>query len=165
MPTKAVPDLVTQTVYGFLDFTTTIGNTVMVFSPQSAPPPGLYSISNNLYPSLPLRRSLTLLSSGAFFVPAALSFRGCFFSNSTLLPSLIDAFVPISCALIGVGMSELTLRPLTHNNYIDEVFFVLMARISGNVRQARRPCERSERSRDSRLEEQKESSNLIVYHH
>lgn len=25
----------TQTVYGFLDFTTTIGNTVMVFSPQS----------------------------------------------------------------------------------------------------------------------------------
>ncbi|KAJ8971670.1 hypothetical protein NQ314_000596 [Rhamnusium bicolor] len=33
---------VTQTVYGFLDFTTTIGNTVMVFSPQSAAiaPPG-----------------------------------------------------------------------------------------------------------------------------
>lgn len=30
-------DLVTQTVYGFLDFTTTIGKTVMVFSPQSAP--------------------------------------------------------------------------------------------------------------------------------
>ncbi|XP_025829232.1 mucin-2 isoform X2 [Agrilus planipennis] len=29
-------NLVTQTVYGFLDFTTTIGNTVMVFSPQSA---------------------------------------------------------------------------------------------------------------------------------
>lgn len=29
----------TQTVYGFLDFTTTIGNTVMVFSPQSAPAP------------------------------------------------------------------------------------------------------------------------------
>ncbi|XP_062563984.1 proteoglycan 4 isoform X2 [Armigeres subalbatus] len=28
--------LVTQTVYGFLDFTTTIGNTVMIFSPQSA---------------------------------------------------------------------------------------------------------------------------------
>lgn len=27
---------VTQTVYGFLDFTTTIGNTVMVFSPQSS---------------------------------------------------------------------------------------------------------------------------------
>jgi len=26
----------TQTVYGFLDFTTTIGNTVMVFMPQSA---------------------------------------------------------------------------------------------------------------------------------
>ncbi|XP_030026285.1 uncharacterized protein LOC115444591 isoform X3 [Manduca sexta] len=32
-------NLLTQTVYGFLDFTTTIGNTVMVFSPQSAPPP------------------------------------------------------------------------------------------------------------------------------
>ncbi|KAK5643936.1 hypothetical protein RI129_007781 [Pyrocoelia pectoralis] len=30
------PSFVTQTVYGFLDFTTTIGNTVMVFSPQSA---------------------------------------------------------------------------------------------------------------------------------
>lgn len=31
------PDLqITQTVYGFLDFTTTIGNTVMVFMPQSA---------------------------------------------------------------------------------------------------------------------------------
>ncbi|KAL9917074.1 uncharacterized protein ACN2A1_002987 isoform 1-T2 [Glossina fuscipes fuscipes] len=30
--------LLTQTIYGFLDFTTTIGNTVMVFSPQSAPP-------------------------------------------------------------------------------------------------------------------------------
>lgn len=29
-------ELITQTVYGFLDFTTTIGNTVMVFSPQSA---------------------------------------------------------------------------------------------------------------------------------
>lgn len=28
--------MITQTVYGFLDFTTTIGNTVMVFSPQSA---------------------------------------------------------------------------------------------------------------------------------
>ncbi|XP_034936253.1 uncharacterized protein [Chelonus insularis] len=33
-------DLITQTVYGFLDFTTTIGNTVMVFSPHSAPPEG-----------------------------------------------------------------------------------------------------------------------------
>ncbi|XP_046394460.1 proteoglycan 4 isoform X2 [Ischnura elegans] len=30
-------NLLTQTVYGFLDFTTTIGNTIMVFSPQSAP--------------------------------------------------------------------------------------------------------------------------------
>ncbi|XP_057331751.1 mucin-2 [Microplitis mediator] len=33
-------DLITQTVYGFLDFTTTIGNTVMVFSPNSAPAEG-----------------------------------------------------------------------------------------------------------------------------
>lgn len=33
-------NFLTQTVYGFLDFTTTIGNTVMVFSPHSAPPPG-----------------------------------------------------------------------------------------------------------------------------
>ncbi|XP_068082979.1 uncharacterized protein [Anabrus simplex] len=33
-------ELLTQTVYGFLDFTTTIGNTVMVFSPQSAPAAG-----------------------------------------------------------------------------------------------------------------------------
>jgi hypothetical protein len=32
---------VTQTVYGFLDFTTTIGNTVMVFSPQSAAVSGI----------------------------------------------------------------------------------------------------------------------------
>ncbi|XP_024941593.1 uncharacterized protein LOC107268564 isoform X1 [Cephus cinctus] len=33
-------EFVTQTVYGFLDFTTTIGNTIMVFSPQSAPAEG-----------------------------------------------------------------------------------------------------------------------------
>lgn len=37
-------NFVTQTVYGFLDFTTTIGNTVMIFSPQSAAP-GKRSIS------------------------------------------------------------------------------------------------------------------------
>ncbi|CAD7088345.1 unnamed protein product [Hermetia illucens] len=38
-PTVAQQDgFITQTVYGFLDFTTTIGNTVMIFSPQSAPP-------------------------------------------------------------------------------------------------------------------------------
>lgn len=37
-PTENAGSLVTQTVYGFLDFTTTIGNTVMVFSPQSAAP-------------------------------------------------------------------------------------------------------------------------------
>ena len=36
-PAPAQNDFTTQTVYGFLDFTTTIGNTVMVFSPQSAP--------------------------------------------------------------------------------------------------------------------------------
>lgn len=36
--------LVTQTVYGFLDFTTTIGNTIMVFSPQSSPAPGMYKL-------------------------------------------------------------------------------------------------------------------------
>uniref|UniRef100_T1GB32 Uncharacterized protein n=1 Tax=Megaselia scalaris TaxID=36166 RepID=T1GB32_MEGSC len=29
--------LSTQTIYGFLDFTTTIGNTVMVFLPSSVP--------------------------------------------------------------------------------------------------------------------------------
>lgn len=39
-PQPANDNFLTQTVYGFLDFTTTIGNTVMVFSPQSAPPPG-----------------------------------------------------------------------------------------------------------------------------
>lgn len=37
-PAATNDDFITQTVYGFLDFTTTIGNTVMVFSPQSAPP-------------------------------------------------------------------------------------------------------------------------------
>ncbi|KAL0839770.1 hypothetical protein ABMA28_016408 [Loxostege sticticalis] len=38
-PPAPANNFITQTVYGFLDFTTTIGNTVMVFSPQSAPPP------------------------------------------------------------------------------------------------------------------------------
>lgn len=38
LPAPANDDFITQTVYGFLDFTTTIANTVMVFSPQSAPP-------------------------------------------------------------------------------------------------------------------------------
>lgn len=33
---QETPQWVTQTVYGFLDFTTTIGSTVMIFSPQSA---------------------------------------------------------------------------------------------------------------------------------
>ena len=35
----ANPDYVTQNVYGFADFTTTIGNTVMIFSPHSIAPP------------------------------------------------------------------------------------------------------------------------------
>ncbi|XP_047355802.1 mucin-17 isoform X2 [Vespa velutina] len=39
-PAAVKNDFTTQTVYGFLDFTTTIGNTVMVFSPQSSPPEG-----------------------------------------------------------------------------------------------------------------------------
>ncbi|XP_072747385.1 uncharacterized protein [Anoplolepis gracilipes] len=39
-PAATNNDFITQTVYGFLDFTTTLGNTVMVFSPQSAPPEG-----------------------------------------------------------------------------------------------------------------------------
>lgn len=47
-PTQSTPQLVTQTVYGFLDFTTTIGNTVMVFSPQSATPPGEQSTDKNV---------------------------------------------------------------------------------------------------------------------
>ncbi|XP_020818186.1 uncharacterized protein LOC110191636 [Drosophila serrata] len=40
-------ELLTQTVYGFLDFTTTIGNTVMVFSPQSSPTFELRSNKSN----------------------------------------------------------------------------------------------------------------------
>jgi len=35
-PVVSPDSQITQTVYGFLDFTTTIGNTVMVFMPQSA---------------------------------------------------------------------------------------------------------------------------------
>lgn len=38
---KPENNFITQTVYGFLDFTTTIGHTVMIFSPQSAAP-GMY---------------------------------------------------------------------------------------------------------------------------
>ncbi|XP_050362555.1 uncharacterized protein LOC126781653 isoform X2 [Nymphalis io] len=41
-------NFITQTVYGFLDFTTTIGNTVMVFSPHSAPPPEPPKTENSL---------------------------------------------------------------------------------------------------------------------
>jgi hypothetical protein len=37
-PTAIVNAFVTQNVYGFADFTTTIGNTVMVFSPSSIVP-------------------------------------------------------------------------------------------------------------------------------
>ncbi|CRL04972.1 CLUMA_CG017999, isoform A, partial [Clunio marinus] len=36
-PTAIVNPFVTQNVYGFADFTTTIGNTVMIFSPSSIP--------------------------------------------------------------------------------------------------------------------------------
>ena len=43
-PAAANNDFITQTVYGFLDFTTTIGNTVMVFSPQSAPPGNIFKV-------------------------------------------------------------------------------------------------------------------------
>ena len=32
---SATPSYTTKTVYGFLDFVTTVGNTVMVFTPQS----------------------------------------------------------------------------------------------------------------------------------
>lgn len=39
-PTAIVNSLVTQNVYGFADFTTTIGNTVMIFSPSSIAVPG-----------------------------------------------------------------------------------------------------------------------------
>ncbi|XP_071055827.1 uncharacterized protein [Onthophagus taurus] len=39
-PSPSQDAFITQTVYGFLDFTTTIGNTVMIFSPQSATPEG-----------------------------------------------------------------------------------------------------------------------------
>ncbi|XP_021708276.1 putative GPI-anchored protein pfl2 isoform X1 [Aedes aegypti] len=59
--------LVTQTVYGFLDFTTTIGNTVMIFSPQSsaavvteppkttpAPPPVIETSPPPTTPSAPI---------------------------------------------------------------------------------------------------------------
>ncbi|XP_053965148.1 mucin-2 [Anastrepha ludens] len=44
---------VTQTVYGFLDFTTTIGNTVMVFSPQSAPSIEKIDIPTNIIETKP----------------------------------------------------------------------------------------------------------------
>uniref|UniRef100_A0A0A1XH58 Uncharacterized protein n=1 Tax=Zeugodacus cucurbitae TaxID=28588 RepID=A0A0A1XH58_ZEUCU len=44
---------ITQTVYGFLDFTTTIGNTVMVFSPQSAPPIGKIELPTNIIETKP----------------------------------------------------------------------------------------------------------------
>lgn len=37
---NSVNSFVTQNVYGFADFTTTIGNTVMIFSPSSIAVPG-----------------------------------------------------------------------------------------------------------------------------
>ncbi|XP_017466542.1 PREDICTED: uncharacterized protein DDB_G0289357 [Rhagoletis zephyria] len=45
--------IITQTVYGFLDFTTTIGNTVMVFSPQSAPSIDKIDIPTNIIETKP----------------------------------------------------------------------------------------------------------------
>jgi len=47
-PTASVK-LITQNVYGFADFTTTIGNTVMIFSPSSVAValPGEEIVSNN----------------------------------------------------------------------------------------------------------------------
>ncbi|KAL3265497.1 hypothetical protein HHI36_009701 [Cryptolaemus montrouzieri] len=56
--TNAQNNLVTQTVYGFLDFTTTIGNTVMVFSPQSTtvkvePQPTVSSVPKEIIESKP----------------------------------------------------------------------------------------------------------------
>ncbi|XP_037947596.1 uncharacterized protein LOC119679360 [Teleopsis dalmanni] len=45
---------VTQTVYGFLDFTTTIGDTVMVFSPQSAPSLQQLNLSDDIIKTNPL---------------------------------------------------------------------------------------------------------------
>nr|XP_023016650.1 uncharacterized protein LOC111505964 [Leptinotarsa decemlineata] len=55
-------NFVTQTVYGFLDFTTTIGNTVMIFSPQSVAaavpePPKISTnevVSNNVIDNKPV---------------------------------------------------------------------------------------------------------------
>lgn len=53
---------ITQTVYGFLDFTTTIGNTVMVFSPHSAPgpePSKTESVQDNIIETKPPPSSIT----------------------------------------------------------------------------------------------------------
>lgn len=58
----------TQTVYGFLDFTTTIGNTIMVFSPQSAPAPTTPAPA----PSTPAEVIETRPAAAAAPAPAAL---------------------------------------------------------------------------------------------
>lgn len=49
----ANPDYVTQNVYGFADFTTTIGNTVMIFSPHSIAPPTTEEPKTTTTPPLP----------------------------------------------------------------------------------------------------------------
>lgn len=43
-PTAIVNPYVTQNVYGFADFTTTIGNTIMIFSPSSIAVPGMKTL-------------------------------------------------------------------------------------------------------------------------
>ncbi|CAG9792147.1 unnamed protein product [Diatraea saccharalis] len=64
-PAASAPtnNFITQTVYGFLDFTTTIGNTVMVFSPHSAPPPeppkNEKSVQENIIETKPPSPSVT----------------------------------------------------------------------------------------------------------
>lgn len=47
-PTAIVNPYVTQNVYGFADFTTTIGNTVMIFSPSSIAMPGEIAIDTSI---------------------------------------------------------------------------------------------------------------------
>ena len=39
---SGTPAYITKTVYGFLDYKTTVGNTVMVFTPKSKEPSKLY---------------------------------------------------------------------------------------------------------------------------
>ncbi|KAJ9582003.1 hypothetical protein L9F63_003693, partial [Diploptera punctata] len=55
-------ELVTQTVYGFLDFTTTIGNTVMIFSPQSAVSDGGKKSTSSVIETKPSTQSSSSVS-------------------------------------------------------------------------------------------------------